>query len=143
MTWVTGRKHNMSKLEGISVRLPLAYSSQDGPYALNKTILEAVKQNFKNLLLTSPGERVMLPDFGAGIKRLLFEPINSRTFSRVSQAIYAQVDKYMPFINIEDIQFTTYEIDPSLALNEVQLVVNYNLGSIDSSNTLKISQVND
>ena len=105
--------------------------------------MEAVKQNFKNLLLTSPGERVMLPDFGAGIKRLLFEPINSRTFSRVSQAIYAQVDKYMPFINIEDIQFTTYEIDPSLALNEVQLVVNYNLGSIDSSNTLKISQVND
>ena len=27
----------------------------------------------KNLVLTSPGERIMLPDFGAGLRRLLFD----------------------------------------------------------------------
>ena len=32
---------------GISVAFPLVYGRQDGPFQLNKTIEEAVKQNFK------------------------------------------------------------------------------------------------
>ena len=48
---------------GISPKLPLAVSAPDG-YRLTKTPAEAVKQNFKNLILTSPGERVMIPEFG-------------------------------------------------------------------------------
>ena len=35
-------------------------------------ISENIKQNFKNLILTVPGERVMLPDFGVGLKQYLF-----------------------------------------------------------------------
>ena len=41
--------------------------------ALTKTMMEVIKQNFKNLVLTNPGERVMLTDFGVGIRRFLFE----------------------------------------------------------------------
>ena len=33
---------------------------------------DLVRQNFKNLLLTIPGERMMDPDFGVGIQRFLF-----------------------------------------------------------------------
>ena len=33
---------------GISVKLPLVYSSEDGPYQLTKTLPETIKQNFKN-----------------------------------------------------------------------------------------------
>ena len=36
----------MSKLEGISVKLPLSYSQEDGPYKLNKTLGDVIKQNF-------------------------------------------------------------------------------------------------
>ena len=78
----------MSSLQGISVRLPLAYSKEDGPYGLNKNIGQVVKQNFKNLVLTSPGERPM-------------------------------------------------------GINEVMVSIKYNLGSIDSSDTLEISPIND
>ena len=42
-------------MAGISVKLPLFVSEFDGPYALNKTLKDTVKQNFKMLLLTIPG----------------------------------------------------------------------------------------
>jgi len=58
--------------KGLSVKLPLYLDPDDG-IGLNKTYRESVKQNFLNLLLTIPGERVMIPRFGVGLKRFLFE----------------------------------------------------------------------
>tara|TARA_R100001015_G_C4566701_1_gene125498 strand:- start:59 stop:460 length:402 start_codon:yes stop_codon:yes gene_type:complete len=133
----------MSKMQGISVSLPLTYSSQDGPFKLNKTLGEVVRQNFKNLVLTSPGERIMLPDFGAGLRRLLFDQQGKQTFSEVVSSIRSQVDRYMPFIVIEKISFQTTENDPSIPFNQVNVLIRYNLGDLSSSDTLKITQVND
>ena len=42
-------------MNGISQKLPLLVSDQDGPYGLNKKLRQAIKQNLKNLVLTSPG----------------------------------------------------------------------------------------
>ena len=133
----------MSKMEGISVKTPLTYSEIDGPYRLNKTLGETVKQNFKNLLLTSPGERIMLPEFGAGLRRLLFEPMAGDTFGKVVTSIRMQVKRYMPFLAIEEVSFQTNENNPSIPLNQVNVLIRYNLGDISSSDTLKITQVND
>ena len=59
----------MSKLQGISPQLPLVYSHTDGPYQLNKTLKDVVRQNLKMLILTAPGERIMVPEFGVGLHR--------------------------------------------------------------------------
>jgi|TARA_R100000315_G_C5190202_1_gene110859 phage baseplate assembly protein W len=129
-----------NKLQGLSVSLPLTYDNEDGPYRLNKTLKQVVKQNFKNLILTSPGERVMLPTFGAGVRRLLFEPLTSETFSKVSQRISSQVTKFMSFLKIENISFITPDQDSSLSPNSVRLIINYNIGPINDSDTLIITQ---
>ncbi len=126
------------KLEGISVKLPLTYGNTDGTYILNKNIGEVVKQNFKNLMLTSPGERIMIPDFGVGLRSLLFEGISDITYDRVSSRIREQTFTYMPFINIEDISFISSDEDPTLPLNAVVVNIRFNLGTIDTSDTLSI-----
>src|SRR5271157_618763 len=36
-----------------------------------------VDQMIRQILLTDPGERVCMPTFGAGLRRLLFAPLNS------------------------------------------------------------------
>jgi phage baseplate assembly protein W len=133
----------MSKMQGISVKLPLLYSKVDGPYQLNKDLGQVVKQNFKNLVLTSPGERIMLPDFGAGLKRLLFQQQGKDTFGQVVSSIRSQVNLYLPFINIEEISFETSENDPSISFNQVNVIIRYNLGDLSSTDTLKITEVND
>ena len=58
---------------GLSPVIPLQKDSVDGFYVLTKTLAENTKQNFKNLLLTTPGERVMIPGFGVGLRNLLFD----------------------------------------------------------------------
>ncbi len=46
---------------------------QDGRTAAPETISQHVKGEIIQLLLTTPGERPFLPDFGGGLKRLVFE----------------------------------------------------------------------
>ena len=52
---------------------------------------EDIRQAIRIILETDPGERVMRPDFGAGLRALVFEPINTHTIAltrhRVEQAL--------------------------------------------------------
>jgi len=93
-------------MKGLGPELPLHRDLAHGPYTLVTSYKEEVKQNFKNLLLTSPGERVMNPDFGIGLKQFLFEP-NLEVQPKIKQRITSQVNKYMPFINVTEISFGT------------------------------------
>ena len=67
-------------MAGISVKLPLSVSAQDGAYTLNKDLLSVVKQNFKMLILTNPGEKIMDPEVGVGIQKFLKMGILGRQF---------------------------------------------------------------
>jgi len=129
----------MASKQGIGIKLPLSYDSEDGPYRLTKTLQENVQQNFKNLMLTNPGERVMIPAFGAGIRQLLFEPITEELFSRVRSRIFNQVRIYMPFVNVEDVAFNTLSNRQDLGPNEVQVSIVYNILPLDARDTLTIS----
>lgn len=113
-----------------SPTLPLTIDELDG-YKMNKNIKDVIRQNFKMLILTSPGERIMLPDFGAGIRRFLFEPIIPTQFSKIKNRVLSQVDKYMPFISIEDIQISNSDVDPTLGLNTLSISIKYAVPSIN------------
>jgi phage baseplate assembly protein W len=59
-----------------------------------------VREQIEQVLLTIPGERVFRPDFGAGVRRLVFEPNNaalatvteSRLRSSLEAALRGEVD---------------------------------------------------
>jgi len=63
-------------------------------------------QNFKNLLLTNPGEKMMDPDFGVGLQSYLFENAHPSLYEDIAEKIRSQTDKYMNAIEIVDIRFT-------------------------------------
>ena len=86
--------------QGISVKIPLRYDEEDGPYQLTKSVPEAVKQNLRHLVLTIPGEKVMNPNFGVGIHQLLFENEDDNIQRVLNERLQEQVNKYMPFIEI-------------------------------------------
>lgn len=65
----------------------------DYPYhfsALGRTATtdrsDHIRDLIEQVLFTAPGERVMRPDFGAGLKELVFEP-NSTTLASVTQML--------------------------------------------------------
>ena len=89
-------------MPGYSPKLPLELDHHDG-FSLTKTYYEVAKQNLKMLILTNPGERIMEPDFGAGIREKLFELDTSMTQEGIKQDIYSQVKKFLPYIEIQGI----------------------------------------
>lgn len=93
-----------------SVALPLTYDSGDG-FTMLKRIRDVAKQNFKMLILTIPGERVMEPDFGVGLKRYLFENFSETVYAEIDARIRKQVAIYMPMLVIQEIEFMSSDQD--------------------------------
>ena len=58
----------------VGIRFPLDHSPE-GFFYKTKTVLEQSKANLRNLLLTTPGERVFQPNFGSRLKNIVFEQI--------------------------------------------------------------------
>ena len=72
------------------IAFPFAIDSASGQ-AAQAAYPDHVEQMIRQVLLTDPGERVCLPTFGAGLRRLLFAPmtaqLQSSTQMTVTQAL--------------------------------------------------------
>ena len=71
------------EIRGLGFSFPM---SANGVFTSTYTTRDVVKNNLINWLLTNKGERVFRPLFGANLRELIFEEINSVTAS----------DKYIP-----------------------------------------------
>lgn len=121
--------------KGLTPKLPLALDDQDG-LKLIKNFPDLVDQNLRNLLLTLPGERIMDPSFGVGVSRYLFQQNDPITYAELQAKIQEQVQKYLPFVRIDNIQFT----DPSISDNPnyVGLIMTYTIVPIKSTKTMNL-----
>ena len=86
---------------GLDALIPLQSNTIHGFYALSQTIKDNMRQNVKMLLLTAPGERIMFPDYGAGIRNYLFE--NNPEFEIVER-IRKQIATYIRDISIVSLE---------------------------------------
>tara|TARA_R100000008_G_C3576069_1_gene165359 strand:+ start:530 stop:928 length:399 start_codon:yes stop_codon:yes gene_type:complete len=93
-------------MSGIGPELPLHRDGKNGTYSLITSYKSEVQQNFKNLLLTSPGEKMMNPDFGVGLRRFLFDP-REQAIPQIRQRIESQISKYLPYIRVKEIDFNS------------------------------------
>ena len=112
-------------MAGLAPRLPLVRDKRDG-YGLIKSFDELARQNLKMLILTSPGERMMDPEFGVGLKTYLFEQNNPGTYGVIETHIRAQTENYLPYIRIMSVNFKKSHgpISPDQILNvEVEFFV--------------------
>ena len=75
----------------------------DGNAVFNSsyTTSDQVKSNLINVLLTEPGERIYEPNFGVGLKKLLFE--NQIKEDELESRIKDQCSIYVPEIEITNL----------------------------------------
>lgn len=75
---------------GRGLAFPIGIDPATGAIAMAQ-YEEDIRQAIRIILDTDRGERVMRPDFGAGLRALVFEPINTQTLAlarhRVEQAL--------------------------------------------------------
>lgn len=112
----------------INLTFPLKRSSK-GPFATNDDTLSAVKDDIRILLLTNHGERPIHSDFGANLRSILFEPDSSVT-QKAEDLILAAIEKWLPFVNVIDINVTASSNNRNLQSNELNIELEFEIGQI-------------
>lgn len=93
-----------------SIRYPFAIDNGFGKLAEERDYDRHVEQMIKQVLFTNPGERINRPDFGCGIRRMVFAP-NSEVNANLSQVLINQsLEKWLgTVIEVNEIQVKNIE----------------------------------
>ena len=133
MAYINGNRRisplDINKNVTIGVAFPL---DDVNMFKGTKTVKEQVKSNLINLLLTESGERINEPNFGVGLKKLLFEP--NLDVEILKEKISTQIEFYIPTISLLD-------IDVNFIENEYKLfiVISYSFNLDGSSDAIQLN----
>lgn len=76
-----------------------------------------VKSDLMVLLLTEPGERVMLPEFGTPLKKYIFEQSDSIIVDRIKETVANSIRTWEPRIAVSAIEVTNSRDSMESSLN--------------------------
>jgi len=69
-----------------------------------------VKQAIQIIVLTTPGERVMRPEFGCGIHTLVFDTINTQLLADIKRTITEALTRFEARINVLEVKVSTKDM---------------------------------
>ncbi len=93
-----------------------------------------VDQMLRQLLLTSPGERTCLPEFGCGLRQLLFAPQSDALAASAAIMVRESIERWLSDqVQLVDVSVTAGAgSDPTLGLDEGTLLVTVSYVLIDT-----------
>tara|TARA_R100000697_G_scaffold119478_1_gene143436 strand:+ start:212 stop:592 length:381 start_codon:yes stop_codon:yes gene_type:complete len=118
----------------IGVEFPLVNSGKNIGFDLfqENEIAKAVKFNLKNIILTTPGERIWDTSFGVGIKNLLFEQKDFGTIDKYTGIIVGQIEAYAGYVTLESVDIEDSD-DNSIKIN-----IKYAINRTEISDSLEL-----
>ena len=133
MAYINGNRRisplDINKNVTIGVAFPL---NEVNMFKGTQTLKEQVKSNLINLLLTEPGERVNEPNFGVGLKNLLFEP--NLDVEILKEKINTQIEFYIPTISLSGVDVNSIEDEYKLFI-----VISYSFNLDGSSDAIQLN----
>lgn len=100
---------------------PLGRPDDNGRLAFSRGE-DALREALWNLLLTSPGERLMRPDFGAGLRAFLDQPNTESTRQLMAGAVRQAITRFEPRIVLLDVSVDADPSSPAQAVVSVTYV---------------------
>ena len=86
-------------------QFPVAVDASLGRFRKETDYPAYVVQLIKQVLLTAPGERVNRPDFGAGLRRLVFSPSSQETATLLQATVFQSLDRWLGnLIQVESVE---------------------------------------
>lgn len=83
--------------------------------------MDLIQQSVTTILDTEPGERVMRPRFGCGLRRYLMAPNSESTRTSMSADIRSALETWEPRIRLDSVAVTPGD-DPSLVWVDIAYV---------------------
>ena len=88
-----------------AIHHPLQIAAQSGRLRQETDYEAYIRQLIRQVLLTAPGERINRPEFGAGVRRLVFAPLSPATASLAQTTIYQALTTWLDaLIRVEDVR---------------------------------------
>ena len=103
-------------------------TSGNNLFRLSYLTKDQVISNVRNLILTNKGERLMNPEFGTDIYRLLFDQNTLDLEPKIRESVQNAFDKYMPLAKIEFLEVNQHEHKIHIILGFS--VIEYNISEI-------------
>lgn len=84
------------------------YPIVNTPQGLLPTIYDVnvIKADLLQLILTNPGERVMMPEFGTALRALVFDQNDPLIYDKVRNAINSAIAVWEPRIVVQEVTVT-------------------------------------
>jgi phage baseplate assembly protein W len=122
---------DLSPSKGVGIQLPF-----NGTTGLNITYTtkDAIKSNILNFFLTGKRERIMNPNFGAGIREQLFEQITQGTTQNIRDIIEFGLNDYFPQIKLNKLS-----VDSLPDNNTIQVYFSYSISSTNIQDEILIN----
>jgi len=127
---------DVAEKAAVGVRLPF---NRKRVFTLDYTTKEHARSKLINVLITSPGERINQPLFGAGLKNRLFEQQTEIAGDGLRNYVNPQVERYVPEIEIKNI----FLKDGGLQGHKLFVTVNYSLVNNDEEDSVTLSFTNE
>jgi phage baseplate assembly protein W len=107
----------------------------DGRTAQITSLEEHLRDELVQLLLTSPGERDMLPEFGGGIRRLVFEPLGEASRGMAKATITQAITTWLGHRLILE------SLDVTFADSTIDVEIKYRLSGTEDSRILRFQRI--
>jgi phage baseplate assembly protein W len=105
-------KHKKTFL-GIGWKFPPTFERSTGSIMLVSEE-EDIRESLYILLSTKPGERIMLPDYGCHLNKMVFESVDTSMITRIQSMVRSSILFFEPRIILDKIDVTQDNINDGL-----------------------------
>ena len=86
----------------------------------------AIARAVRNIVSTTPGEKLFSPDFGSSVSEILFENVDDITAVSIRDEIRSSLSNYEPRVELIDV-----EVDPNFDENQFDVLITYRIIGVD------------
>ena len=86
----------------------------------------AIARAVRNIVSTTPGEKLFDPDFGSSVGEILFENVDDITAVSIQDEIKSCLKNYEPRVDLTDVV-----VDPNFDENQFDVKITYRIVGID------------
>lgn len=112
---------------GTGWSFPPEFSKATGGVTLASGLAD-IEQSLSILLSTRPGERIMQPDYGCNLDRLLFEPLDTALVTYVEDLVKTAIFYHEPRIIPEKVEISERAEEPGI----LDVIVSYSIRTTNS-----------
>jgi phage baseplate assembly protein W len=110
------------------LKFPFTVTS-DGPQSSSR--IDHVREQIEQLLFTSPKERVFRPEFGVGIRRLVFEPNSSALWNITHKQLLSSLAEALH----GEVESKTLDVQLEQQGSKLIILISYRLAAINRQET--------